>query len=144
MSLFKTAFRGNKVLGEWIPGNTVLSIHYRVLYRSEHNFKRPDEFVPERWMPETEAYREFEDDVRNAFHPFSYGPRKCPAMNLGYAEMSIIVARLLWSFDITVAEQSKNWKKELQGWVLWDKRPLWLNLKPRNAHTAEQSGQAQK
>jgi hypothetical protein len=51
--------------------------------------------------------------------------------SLGYAEISVIIARLLWSFEITVSEQSQNWQDGLKGWVLWDKKPLWLHLRPR-------------
>ncbi|CZT22761.1 related to cytochrome P450 CYP3/CYP5/CYP6/CYP9 subfamilies [Ramularia collo-cygni] len=122
---------GNKVFGDWIPGNTVLSIHHRAMYRAEHNFHRAEEFIPERWMPHSEAYPDFAKDRRDAFHPFSLGARMCPARNLGYAEMSVIIARLLWAFDITIAEESKDWLEGLRAWVLWDKKPFWLFLKPR-------------
>jgi hypothetical protein len=30
-------------------------------------------------MPDTKEFGEFEADRRDAFHPFSYGPRMCPA-----------------------------------------------------------------
>lgn len=50
------------------------------MYLAEHNFKRPLEFIPERWMPDSEIYKEFENDRRDAFRPFSYGGRMCPAV----------------------------------------------------------------
>ncbi|KAL9072505.1 MAG: hypothetical protein Q9161_003517 [Pseudevernia consocians] len=70
---------GNRILGDWIPGNTILGVPHRVMYRSEHNFKRPHEFIPDRWMKEKEN-SEFIDDRRDSFHPFSYGPRQCLAV----------------------------------------------------------------
>lgn len=56
------------------------------------------------------------------------------ASSLGYAEISIILARVLWSFDIVVAEESRHWRENLKGWVLWEKRPFWLYLIPREEH----------
>ncbi|KXT12038.1 hypothetical protein AC579_4681 [Pseudocercospora musae] len=133
-----TPKQGNKIFEDWLPGNTVLSIHHRAMYRSEHNFKRAEEFIPERWMPNSDIYPEFANDRRNAFHPFSCGPRMCPARNLGYAEISIILARVLWSFDIVVAEESRHWRESLKGWVLWEKRPFWLYLIPRQEHVDDE------
>jgi cytochrome P450 len=49
------------------------------MYRSEHNFKRANEFIPQRWMSGDESL-EFESDRRDCFHPFSYGPRTCLAV----------------------------------------------------------------
>ena len=49
------------------------------MYRSEHNFKRANEFIPERWIDEGRG-TEFAADRRDSFHPFSYGPRNCLAM----------------------------------------------------------------
>lgn len=49
------------------------------MYRSEHNFKRPHEFIPERWMKD-DKNSEFIGDRRDGFHPFSYGPRQCLAV----------------------------------------------------------------
>ncbi|KAL1868305.1 hypothetical protein Daus18300_006029 [Diaporthe australafricana] len=70
---------GNWILGDWIPGKTIVGIPSRVIYRSECNFKRADEFVPERWLSD-EKGSEFANDRRDAFQPFSYGPRNCLGM----------------------------------------------------------------
>ncbi|EME79757.1 uncharacterized protein MYCFIDRAFT_190535 [Pseudocercospora fijiensis CIRAD86] len=134
-----TPKQGNKIFDDWIPGNTVLSIHHRAMYRSEHNFKRAQEFIPERWMPNSDIYSEFASDRRDAFHPFSCGPRMCPARNLGYAEISIILARILWNFEIVVAEESRHWRENLKGWVLWEKRPFWLYLIPREEYEGNEA-----
>lgn len=42
-------------------------------HRSPHNFKNPDEFIPDRYMGDP-AY---EDDKRHAVQAFSLGPRNC-------------------------------------------------------------------
>ncbi|KAL2156729.1 hypothetical protein VTH82DRAFT_1474 [Thermothelomyces myriococcoides] len=122
---------GNEILGDWLPPNTILSIHHRVMYHSEHNFKRADEFIPERWLSVEDEKSEFANDRRDCFHPFSYGPRTCLAVNLAYAEMRLILARLMWNFDLELAEKSRNWADGLRAWLIWEKKPLYVHLKPR-------------
>ncbi|KAJ4417396.1 hypothetical protein N0V82_006163 [Gnomoniopsis sp. IMI 355080] len=70
---------GNTILGDMVPGNVVLGIPHRVLYRSKNWWHDPDGFHPERWLPEGQRPREFDNDRRDGFHPFSYGPRQCIA-----------------------------------------------------------------
>jgi cytochrome P450 len=38
--------------------------------------------------------------MRDASQPFSYGPRNCIGRNLAYVEMKLIIARLVWTFDL--------------------------------------------
>jgi len=65
--------------------------------------------LPERWLPQArEETSQFFNDQREAFQPFSLGPRSCIGRNLGWAEMRLIVARLLWAFDIETAETPVN------------------------------------
>jgi cytochrome P450 len=42
---------------------------------SPDNFKNPDIFTPERYLPE--GAEEYASDRKDAFHPFSFGPRNC-------------------------------------------------------------------
>ncbi|RYP27802.1 hypothetical protein DL767_007514 [Monosporascus sp. MG133] len=121
---------GNTILGHHIPGNTILGIPHRVLYRSKAYWNRADEFHPERWLPDGQRPAEFDNDRRDGFHPFSYGPRACIAMNLAYAEMRYILARYLWNFDIEVTEQSRDWMDNQKAYLVWDKPGLFLRLKP--------------
>lgn len=45
-------------------------------FRSSDNFVLPDAFIPERWLSGAEA-SDFAADKKEAFQPFSYGPRNC-------------------------------------------------------------------
>lgn len=42
-------------------------------YRSPLNFKDPDSFVPERWLPDGG----YDSDRKEVLQPFSFGPRNC-------------------------------------------------------------------
>lgn len=48
--------------------------HYAA-YLHPVNFRRPNEFIPERWIDGENS--EFADDKREVHSPFSYGPRDC-------------------------------------------------------------------
>ncbi|KAH8623768.1 cytochrome p450 [Alternaria alternata] len=66
---------GMQICGEYVPqGATVFILHYPT-FHSSRNFVRPDDFAPERWLPEGAV--EFEKDDKKAFNPFSVGPRAC-------------------------------------------------------------------
>lgn len=49
--------------------------------------------------------------------------------SLAYAEMRLILARVLWNFDLDMMPDSKDWDK--QGvFFLWDKKELHVKLTP--------------
>lgn len=56
------------------PGTVIYYAHYSG-YHSERNFALPEEFHPERW--ESSPPAEFQHDRKDAFNPFSTGPRNC-------------------------------------------------------------------
>ena len=47
----------------------------KTVYRLPSNFVDPEEFVPERWLPE--APLKYEADNKAIFEPFMVGPRNC-------------------------------------------------------------------
>jgi cytochrome P450 len=56
----------------------------------------------------------------------------CIGQKFGWAEMRLILARLLYAFDITwdVAPRIKDWGEQ-QTFIFWQKDPLMIRLKPR-------------
>lgn len=67
---------------------------------------------------------------RAAFRPFSLGNRRCIGQNLAYLEMRLILARLLWAFDI--AQDGEGWMwGDQKTWILWEKKPLNVQLRKR-------------
>ncbi|KAL1595171.1 hypothetical protein SLS60_009859 [Paraconiothyrium brasiliense] len=71
----ETPNAGANVAGRWIPGGTIVSIAHYAAYHSASNFRDPDSFVPERWLPE--GQQEYGSDNKEVVNPFSYGPRNC-------------------------------------------------------------------
>jgi cytochrome P450 len=101
-------------------------------YSSPTNFHQADRFIPERWLPETieDPSSPFFSDNRAVFQPFSIGPRNCLGRNLAYTEMRVILARVLWTFDLELCEESRDWKDQ-KVFVIWERGPLMCKLTMR-------------
>ncbi|KAI9659484.1 MAG: hypothetical protein M1821_001742 [Bathelium mastoideum] len=122
---------GVMVDGKFVPENTHVRIGQYAASRLEANFHRAEDFIPERWLNERNLI--FDNDQRMVFQPFSVGPRNCIGRNLAYAEMRLILAKLLWNFDLTLDERKmeecgiENWLNQ-RAFTLWEKPPLWMKF----------------
>ncbi|KAI0024058.1 cytochrome P450 [Xylariomycetidae sp. FL0641] len=100
-------------------------------HRDPANFHRPLEFLPERWVKEMPA--EFEKDDKAVFKPFSIGPRDCLGKTLAWAEMRMILSKLVWNIDLlSIAPDSERWIERQRIFSLWEKPPLNVKVSPRN------------
>ena len=117
---------GEIVGGYFVPGGTRVGIPSWAACRSPLNFRDPELFIPERWLGDAR----YAEDRREASQPFNVGPRGCIGRNLAYAEMRIVLARVLFEFDLELMESSKSWLEDLKNFTLWQKDPLMVKLKP--------------
>ena len=102
------------------------------MYTSEANFHDAKSYRPERWLPESvdDPASPFRGDDRGCLRPFSYGPRNCIGRNLAEHEMRVIMACVMWNFDLELCPESKNWKEQ-KSHFLWEKGPLMCKIKNR-------------
>ncbi|MCJ1403437.1 hypothetical protein MMC11_006660 [Xylographa trunciseda] len=123
---------GATVSGHWLPQGTFVSATGYSSNRSALNFPdRPSTFDPSRWLSNSSQTLSSDtkpSDLKSAFNPFSLGPRNCLGRNLAYLEMRLILAHLLWAFDLEVPkgegqEVLRNWEEQ-KSWILWEKVPL--------------------
>jgi cytochrome P450 len=121
-----TGPEGNVIAGRFVPPRTLVSISQKACYSSAENFRDPDKFAPERWLGD-EYYK---DDRKKALQTFSVGPRNCIGMNLAYVEMRVILARLLWNFDMKLCEESKDWSDGMKVFMIYQRKPLMVELTP--------------
>ncbi|RSL91780.1 hypothetical protein BHE90_011521 [Fusarium euwallaceae] len=96
---------GSEVSGRFIPEYTVVAIHQWAMYHNTKHFKDPFTYHPERFLGDPK----FESDHKDVLQPFHVGPRNCLGRNLAYVEMRVILARIIWNFDLSLAEQSQDW-----------------------------------
>jgi hypothetical protein len=122
---------------------TVVAIHQWALYHNEAHFKDPFSYHPERFLGDPR----FDTDNLDAFQPFHIGPRNCVGRkcvplglildsrhslitrSLAYAEMRLILARVIFNYDMIIADESRTWIDQ-KVWNLWKKGPLFAYLTP--------------
>lgn len=68
--------KGEIIDGEFVPGGTGVGVHMLAAAHSKLNYRRPMDFVPERWL-ELSPDSEFANDDKGGSQPFSHGLRSC-------------------------------------------------------------------
>ncbi|PYI09787.1 benzoate 4-monooxygenase cytochrome P450 [Aspergillus sclerotiicarbonarius CBS 121057] len=119
---------GVNICNDMIPGGTMVYVSNYAANRSPHNFSRPEEYLPERWLGLDAA---FEGDHKDAFQPFSVGPQNCLGQNLAWPEMRLIMSKLLWNFDIKGTKANEGWTDQ-KTYIVWEKKPLMVHMSLRS------------
>ncbi|KAK8014326.1 cytochrome p450 3a17 [Apiospora arundinis] len=119
--------------GKFVPKGTIICMSNWATHRNPRNFRDPDVFAPERWLPVTHPLYNprYASDNRSGFRPFSSGPRDCVGKNLANGEMRLIIARLLWNFDISLVEGQEDWAAKQRVFDVYEKGPLMVRLRRR-------------
>ncbi|KAK4445140.1 cytochrome P450 monooxygenase rdc4 [Podospora aff. communis PSN243] len=118
---------GREICGGYVPGGTRVAVTSYAASRSEENFWDAEDFVPERWLGEDERYGM---DKREVVQAFSVGARNCLGQSLAWHEMRLILAKIIWNFDMELMEGSERWNEQ-KCFVLWSKGPLMVRMVPR-------------
>ncbi len=116
------------IAGEFLPENTVVSIPQWSAYLSKDNFASPTAFLPERWLDSSRDSM-YGTDRRDAFQPFSLGPHNCPGRSIAYLEMRLIMAKLLWNFDLEQRPgvHQSQWREQKIYWF-WEKKATYARI----------------
>ncbi|KAI1624541.1 benzoate 4-monooxygenase cytochrome-like protein P450 [Exophiala viscosa] len=119
---------GEEICGRWVPGGTFVGVNQYPAFRSATNFSDPEAFIPERFLD-----KQSPDDNLAVFQPFSVGRHMCIGQKFAWAEMRLILARLLYAFDLSwdVAPTIDDWGEQ-QTFIFWQKEPLQIKLKRRD------------
>jgi len=90
--------------GYFIPKGTIVFANAWAIQRDEHEYEKPDEFHPERFLGNKFGTRykvDEEKDFRRVTYAFGAGRRVCPGQHLAQNSLMISMAKLVWAFDIT-------------------------------------------
>ena len=119
---------GAVVAGHFLPEDTVVSIPQWAAYQSEANFSFPTSFLPERWLQKT---GDRPSDRKEVFQPFSLGPHNCPGRELAWMELRMILAKLVWHYDLTQPKGMvlPEWGRQKIYWF-WEKQATYVNISP--------------
>lgn len=130
---------GDTVAGEFIEGGTTVSVYSWAATHCPENFTEPDMFIPERWLEDAGDRQRFAQDKKDASQAFSLGPRGCIGKHLSYLELRLILANLLWHFDVARSDldngASDIWDvmgnlQHVKAFNTWNKPPLMCRLTP--------------
>ncbi|HWB78543.1 MAG TPA: cytochrome P450 [Nannocystaceae bacterium] len=87
----------DEIDGYRIPAGSLVILPQCVTHRDPAFWDRPDEFDPERFLPERSA-----DRHRMAYYPFSAGPRVCIGPHFAMLEATAIVAAVAQRFALAL------------------------------------------
>jgi len=92
---------GITLLGHHFPPGTVLSVPAYTIHHSKEIWgSDADQFRPERWDKDKLSERQ-----KEAFIPFSYGPRACVGRNVAEMEMALIVSTVFRNYEFELYQE---------------------------------------
>ncbi|KAL8789819.1 MAG: hypothetical protein Q9195_006654 [Heterodermia aff. obscurata] len=94
--------RGLTINNNFFPPGTDIGVSLYALQRQEKYFTSPEVYEPARW-----AGGEGFTATTEAFAPFSLGPRGCPAKGMAYAEMMVVLARMVFLLEMRLVPGSE-------------------------------------
>jgi cytochrome P450 len=96
--------------GQYIPENTIVFPNLTALSRDPERYYNPDLFDPERFLGDeldaNASALHAEYMKRDHFH-YGFGRRLCQGIFVAEASLYIVVARILWAFDIKAIDGKK-------------------------------------
>ncbi|WP_424810873.1 cytochrome P450 [Roseococcus sp. YIM B11640] len=92
--LARRASEDTEVAGLQIPRGAVVGASPWLVHRHERHWEAPDEFRPERFLPEATP------PAKYTYLPFSLGPRVCTGQHFGLYEAMICLATLAQRFRL--------------------------------------------
>ncbi|KAL7271917.1 hypothetical protein RUND412_005300 [Rhizina undulata] len=87
---------GLQIGTEFFPAGVHLGVSNYALHHNPLYYPSPHEFNPSRWLDED---GKMAGDY-SAFAPFSIGSRGCIGKRLAYIEIELVMARLVWGFEM--------------------------------------------
>jgi cytochrome P450 len=105
---------GAVVDGVFLPAGTDCGTPTYSIHRQAQYYREPETYIPERWIEGATckasgvswtSTREDIETARRAFCPFSIGPRGCIGKSMAFMEMRLTLARLIFLFDMSLADR---------------------------------------
>lgn len=99
----------------------------RTANRSPSNFIEPDSFIPERWL----GGGRFVQENKSVCEPFMVGPRGCLGQPIAWAEMNLILTKLILNFNFELSETMVGDWTDTKVWLIHEKTPMYVKIRSR-------------
>lgn len=99
-------------MGEYVPGNTTVSISALVAHRDESAFSDAYNFIPERWLGEKGK------SLQSWFITFSTGARGCIGRNITYLEQAVLIASIVHRYEFALPKGFELQRLETMNHIL--------------------------
>ncbi|EME40285.1 hypothetical protein DOTSEDRAFT_74927 [Dothistroma septosporum NZE10] len=123
---------GKIIDGNYVPPGVTVGVAAWVAERHPDNWTDAESFVPERWL----GAERYVNDKRHASQPFGLGVRACLGKNLSFFEARLMLASLLWNFDLEfdqsleAREARDRWRRgDMLVWHVWVKPPMLVKMR---------------
>ena len=107
---------GQSVCGHHFPQGTEIGVPIYTLHHNERYFPDPFVYRPERWLNADKLPASLGMDTHSpssAFAAFSTGSRSCIGKQMAYMELTTVIARIVWLFDMQFASKRVSCDSEL-------------------------------
>ena len=119
----------------FLPEGNAITVPPWILHRdSRYFFPHPDAFIPERWLSGDGSSEQYLTS-RDAFIPFSAGPRNCVGRPLAQMTMRYVLASLMWNFDMefnTPTYDPSSWERDIEDRFILSKGSLQVRITQRS------------
>ncbi|KAI1419708.1 cytochrome P450 [Xylaria sp. FL1777] len=109
---------GFELHGHYIPAGTEINASPWTITHDVKYFSDPWKFKPERWLDPNST------DVKDASRPFLLGPRDCLGRNFAWMELNLVLAKIVWLYDMELVTKDIDWLRDSKVHVLWWKPKL--------------------
>ncbi|AEO70569.1 uncharacterized protein THITE_2055849, partial [Thermothielavioides terrestris NRRL 8126] len=118
------------IAGHYVAGGSFVEVQPWSINHSSDNWIDPWQFNPDRFLHGADAARK-EGNILEVSQPFSVGQRTASdGGDLAFAEMRLILARIIFNFDMELGEGAQNWIGRQRTLPLWSRIPLNVHFTP--------------
>ncbi|OJJ06309.1 hypothetical protein ASPVEDRAFT_45703 [Aspergillus versicolor CBS 583.65] len=91
-----------------IPEGTIVSISPYLTHHDPAAWERPDEYLPERWLQDTNLAKKLNDGGQLRYIPFGAGSHRCPGEKMAILISKTVVSSIVKNCEISWGEGSSE------------------------------------
>lgn len=99
---------GAVICGQHFPAGTIAGVPCYAVHHDARYFPEPFKFHPERWIESEQNPASAVATARETFFPFGVGFGSCAGKNMAMFEIQVVIARLIWLFEMRLAEKNQR------------------------------------